>query len=68
MIIEDRREFISFKDCGAGCVFDNGKGYIFIKIELTAEGINAIRLDDGSYHNFKGDDSVQPVNATLVIE
>lgn len=68
MIIEDRRALISFSQCGPGCVFENGKGGIFIKIETGEDGINAVELNSGDCFAFLEDAQVQPLNATLIIE
>ena len=68
MIIEDRREFESFKNCGPGCVFEDGDVNVFIKIDDTEDGINAILLENGSHYSFYEASRVRPLNATLVIE
>ena len=68
MIIEDRREFVNFKDCGPGCVFEYGDGGVFMKIDDTEDGINAILLENGNIYSFYDDLKVRPLNATLVIE
>lgn len=68
MLIEDQRVFINLSECGDGCVFDDGRGHIFMKIRETANGSNAVNLRDTICIRFKGDTKVQPLNARLVIE
>ena len=69
MIVErnDTKKLVDFGKINLGQFFDSN-GYVFLKIESTSKGFNALDCDKNSLVQFMSYTKVTPLNGKVVIE